>query len=53
MTLAVKAANPNDPEDVAWYRTQLRSLQQAPNIRTPTETKSKKIEPQISADERG
>ena len=27
MTLAVKAANPNDPEGVEWYRTQLRSLQ--------------------------
>ena len=27
MTLALKAANPNDPEGVAWYRTQLRSLQ--------------------------
>ena len=27
MTLAVKAANPNDREGVAWYRTQLRSLQ--------------------------
>ena len=26
MTLAVKAANPNDPEGVAWYRAQLRSL---------------------------
>ena len=26
MTVAVKAANPNDPENVAWYRTQLRSL---------------------------
>lgn len=25
MTLAVKAANPNDPEGVAWYRTQLRN----------------------------
>ena len=26
MTLAVKAANPNGPEGVAWYRAQLRSL---------------------------
>lgn len=26
MTLAVKAANPNDPEGVAWYRAQLRAL---------------------------
>lgn len=26
MTLAVKAANPNDPEGVAWYRAQLKSL---------------------------
>jgi Flp pilus assembly protein TadD len=26
MTLAVKAANPNDPEGVAWYRAQLRLL---------------------------
>lgn len=26
MTLAVKAANPNDPEGVEWYRAQLRSL---------------------------
>jgi len=26
MTLAVKAANPNDPEGMAWYRAQLRAL---------------------------
>ena len=26
MTLAVKAANPNDPEGLAWYRAQLRAL---------------------------
>ena len=26
MTLAVKAANPNAPEDVEWYREQLRLL---------------------------
>ena len=26
MILAVKAANPNNPEDVEWYRTELRSL---------------------------
>ena len=26
MTLAVKAANPNDPEGLEWYRAQLRSL---------------------------
>ena len=26
MTLALKAANPNDPESVEWYREQLRSL---------------------------
>ena len=26
MTLALKAANPNDPEGVAWYRAQLRLL---------------------------
>ena len=26
MTLAVKAANPNDPEGLEWYRAQLRAL---------------------------
>jgi predicted Zn-dependent protease len=26
MTLAVKAANPNDPEGLAWYRAQLQAL---------------------------
>jgi len=26
MTLAVKAANPNDPEGLAWYRAQLHAL---------------------------
>ena len=26
MTLAVKAANPNDPESLEWYRAQLKSL---------------------------
>ena len=26
MTLALKAANPNDPESMEWYREQLRSL---------------------------
>ena len=26
MILAVKAANPNDPEGVAWYRSQLQAL---------------------------
>lgn len=26
MTLAVKAANPNDPEGLEWYRAQMRAL---------------------------